>query len=99
MNKGYTAGGYPDSATGTVTSVIDTDIMPNLKAQEVALENVRGAFTLKEFSIKVEVDTWIVINDGAEIPVFAEIPYSNDNIHVYKLAFKTAVDYKIAYNY
>ena len=99
MNNAYTAGGYPDSVTATATSVIDADIMPTLEAQEAAIAPIIGAFTLKEFSIKPDADSWIVINDGTEIPIFAGEVYGNDNIHVYKLAFKTVITYKIAYNY
>ena len=99
MSKEYTPGGYPGSAMGTATSVIDEDIMPILKAQEDLVFEIYGAFSLKTFSIKVSADTWIRINDGTEIPIFADIIYANDETYVYKLAFKTVVDYSMAYNY
>ena len=99
MSKEYTPGGYPDSTVGTATSVIDEDIIPILKAQEDLVFKIYGSFSLKTFSIRVSADTWIRINDGTEIPIFADVVYANDEACVYKLAFKTVVDYSIAYNY
>jgi hypothetical protein len=98
-----TAGGYPSStvATGFVTATIDANILPILEAQETASGNLSGLvnFTLKNFSIETNSAlTWVVINEGTEIP-FSQIYQYNNNVVVWSLVFKTAVEYRIAYNY
>ena len=101
MSKILKGGGYPDSATVTIASVIDEDIMPALKTNEGRDTGIYAdkPFTLKQLAIIADADTWVVLNDGSEIPVIADIPYSIDSALVFKLAFKTVVNYKIAYAY
>jgi len=98
-----TGGGYPNSATATATSSIDTDIVQTiLKPQEIAKHDAITSefnFGLKVFSLIVSADTWIVLNDGTEIPVEATKGYSDEYQDIYSLKFKTEVDYKISYKY
>ena len=94
-NEIFTAGGYSGTATA------NTDIMPTLKAAELAAgKYIAGTwFLLREFSIKPTSDTSIKINDGTVIPVTAALGYSNNSTNVQKLEFTTTVAIEMAYNY
>ena len=94
-NKGYTAGGYTATTSGT-----DTDLFPLVKAQEEAISRFRKVRTIKEFSFMPTADCTIKINDGSVIPVTSATGYSNENVNVYKfVVVETAITFNFAFNY
>ena len=92
--SGLRAGGYSG------TSSTDLDIIPLIKTQEDAINSIHTLTTVREISFVPAANCTIKINDGSSITVKANIPYSNNEVLVYKLVIETnSVDYYIAYNY
>lgn len=98
------AGGYPQYPLETILSEADVDIIPTIKQHEIDNgnfpTNAGVDIILYNYSIVCEDDAWISINGGTSIPITASSSYTYSNdVPIKSLAFKNAVNYKMAYNY